>query len=289
MFLRATHLTRYTYSEPVGFAPHALYLRPRETARQRLHNFALTLSPDAKLISTGDPSGNALDWAYYPPGPLSDFLEIHTAFLVETLDTNPFDFFLAPHATAFPFTYSPNERFALAPALTPPAAATVPLLQSWLATHLPAPPTDTLPLLSALNTAVQNALRYTRRDEPGIQSAATTLALRSGSCRDYAVLFIDLCRHLGFAARFVSGYLYEAPPADGSRGFPPAMHAWAEVYLPGAGWRGLDPTRGIFCDDAFVPVAHAALAETVNPVQGGFYATHSVTSHLHNEITLEKL
>ena len=148
---------------------------------------------------------------------------------------------------------------------------------------------DTLALLAALNTGVQNSLRYNRRDEPGIQTAAATLALGSGSCRDYAVVFIELCRHLGLAARFVSGYLYEAPPADGSAAIAPAMHAWAEVFLPGAGWRGLDPTRGIFCDDAFIPVAHAALAETVNPVQGGFYATGSVTSHLHNEITLIKL
>jgi len=289
MFLRATHLTRYTYSQPVSFAPHALYLRPRETPRQRLHNFTLTLTPAAKIVSTGDASENALDWAYYPPTTLATTYDIHTAFLVETLDTNPFDFFLAPTATAFPFAYSPAEQFALAPALTPPAAEATPLLLAWLSQHLPSRPGDTLALLTALNVAVKNSLRYNRRDEPGIQSAATTLALGSGTCRDYAVLFIELCRHLGLAARFVSGYLYEAQPTAGSPRFPTPMHAWAEVYLPGAGWRGLDPTHGIFCDDTFISVAHAALAETVNPVQGGFYATHSVTSHLHNEIILEKL
>jgi transglutaminase-like putative cysteine protease len=289
MFIRATHLTRYTYSQPVSFAPHALYLRPRETARQRLHHFTLTLTPAAKLISTGDASENALDWAYYPPATLATVCDIHTAFLVETLDTNPFDFFLAPTATAFPFDYSPNERFALAPALTPPSAEVSPLLISWLARHLPTPPRETLPLLTALNGAVKNSLRYNRRDEPGIQSAAETIALGSGSCRDYAVLFIELCRHLGLAARFVSGYFFEAPPADGSPPLPFAMHAWAEVFLPGAGWRGLDPTHGIFCDDAFIPVAHAALAETVNPVQGGFYGTGPITSLLHHEITLEKI
>jgi transglutaminase-like putative cysteine protease len=287
MFLRVAHLTRYTYSQPVSFAPHALYLRPRETPRQRLHNFAITLSPTAKLISTGDASENTLDWAYYPPATRSDTLEIRTEFLVETLDTNPFDFFLAPSANAFPFAYSAAERFALAPALTPPSAETTVLLRSWLAQHLPTPPADTLSLLSELNAAVRNALLYTRRDEPGIQSALTTLQVGSGSCRDYAVSFIELCRHLGFAARFVSGYLYEAAPTDGSPLYAPAMHAWAEVYLPGAGWRGLDPTRGIFCDDSFVAVAHAALAETVNPVQGAFYG--QATSTLYNELTLQKL
>jgi transglutaminase-like putative cysteine protease len=289
MFLRATHLTRYTYSQPVSFAPHALYLRPRETPRQRLHNFTLTLTPAAKIVSTGDASENALDWAYYPPTTLATTYDIHTAFLVETLDTNPFDFFLAPAATAFPFAYSPAEQFALAPALTPPAAEATPLLLAWLSQHLPSRPGDTLALLTALNVAVKNSLRYNRRDEPGIQSAATTLALGSGTCRDYAVLFIELCRHVGLAARFVSGYLYEAQPTAGSPRFPTPMHAWAEVYLPGAGWRGLDPTHGIFCDDTFIPVAHAALAETVNPVQGGFYGTGAITSHLHNEISLEKL
>lgn len=287
MFLRATHLTRYTYSQPVSFAPHALYLRPRETPRQRLHNFSLTLEPAAKLIATGDASENSLDWAYYPPNATFSSLEIHTAFLVETLDHNPFDFFLTPAATTYPFAYSGADRFILSPELTPPAADAVPALRSWLAQHLPVLPAETLTLLTNLNTSIRNSLRYTRREEPGIQPAAATLAHGSGSCRDYAVLFIALCRHLGLAARFVSGYLYEAPSADGSPTLSPAMHAWAEVYLPGAGWRALDPTRGIFCDDAFVPVAHAALAETVNPVQGGFYG--QAASTLHNEITLEKL
>jgi transglutaminase-like putative cysteine protease len=287
MFLRATHLTRYTYSQPVGFAPHALYLRPRETPRQRLHNYALTVSPTAKIIPTCDASENNLDWAYHTPGTLASILEIRTEFLVETLDTNPFDFFLAPEATSYPFPYSSAERYILAPELTPPHPGTTSALVAWLAQHLPTLPSDTLALLSALNAAVRHSLRYTHRDEPGIQSATDTLAFGSGSCRDYAVLFIELCRHLGLAARFVSGYLYEAPPTDGSPGFPPAMHAWAEVFLPGAGWRGLDPTRGIFCDDAFVPVAHSALAETVNPVQGAFYG--QATSTLHNELTLEKL
>ena len=100
---------------------------------------------------------------------------------------------------------------------------------------------------------------------------------------DETVRAVELA--LRFQGRGVVGFDLAGP----EHGFPPAMHAWAEVFLPGAGWRGLDPTRGIFCDDAFVPVAHAALAETVNPVQGGFYATNSVTSHLHNVITLEKL
>ncbi len=289
MFLRLTHVTRYDYSSPVTFAPHALYLRPRETSRQRLHQFELAITPTARRIATTDPLDNALDWAFFAGDQSATRLEFRSELMVETLDTNPFDFFLKPSALTFPFRYDTAEQIALAPCLTlradtPPAA-----LRDWLARHLPAPPADTVPFLTALNSAVHHALAYTRRDEPGIQSAATTLASRRGSCRDYAVFLIELCRLQGLAARFVSGYLYEPPPPGATHPSPPAMHAWAEVYLPGAGWRGLDATRGIFCDDAFVPVAHAAVAESVNPIQGTFFGPANVSAHLTTTLSIKNL
>jgi transglutaminase-like putative cysteine protease len=135
---------------------------------------------------------------------------------------------------------------------------------------------------------VYKALKYERREEEGIQNATQTLALGTGSCRDYAVFFIEMCRTVGIAARFVSGYVYD-PPAPGTPNpVLPEMHAWAEVYLPGGGWRGLDATRGIFCDDAFVPVAHSASAESINPVQGTFTGPPGVTSKLTTTLTVEK-
>jgi transglutaminase-like putative cysteine protease len=290
MFLRLTHLTRYDYSQPVTFAPHALYLRPRENQRQRLHDFSLEISPVARRIATNDPLDNALDWAFFANEAPATRLEFRSQLMVETLDTNPFDFFLKPSALHFPFTYDPSEATALAPCLTlradSPGAAR---LCAWVSGQLPTPPRETVQFLTALNTAVQRALTYTRREEPGIQSASETLARGSGSCRDYAVLLIELCRALGIAARFVSGYLYEPPPADGSGVSSPAMHAWAEVYLPGAGWRALDATRGIFCDDSFVPVAHAADAESVNPIQGTFFGPANVSALLTTTLTIEKL
>ena len=288
MFLRVTHVTRYDYSSPVSFAPHALYLRPRETTRQRLHSFDLTLTPVARRIATSDAEDNALEWAYFDAGTFAPVLEFRSEFLVETLDTNPFDFFLKPSAFTFPFAYDEAERYVLAPCLALPAGSDEAELRGWLAARLPAPPRDTVAFLTALNTAVRNSLGYTRRDEPGIQTPAETLACGGGSCRDYAVLFIALCRTLGLAARFVSGYLHEPPAADIPNPLPPAMHAWAEVYLPGAGWRGLDPTRGIFCDDSFVPIAHSAVAASVNPVQGNFYSNGSVASNLHTTLTIDK-
>jgi transglutaminase-like putative cysteine protease len=287
MFIRLTHRTRYDYSQPVTFAPHALYLRPRETPRQRLHDFSLEISPAARRIATNDALDNALDWAFFEPGAPTTKLEIRSELMVETLDANPFDFFLKPAAISFPFQYDAAERVALAPCLTPRPDSPAPaVLRAWIDRELPNPPAETVPFLTALNAALHRALKYSTREEPGIQSAAETMARSGGSCRDYAAFFIELCRMLGLAARFVSGYLYE-PAAPGSTG--PAMHAWAEVYLPGGGWRGLDPTRGIFCDDAFVPVAHAAVAESVNPVQGTFYGAPDVTSKLTTTLTVEKL
>jgi transglutaminase-like putative cysteine protease len=290
MFIRLVHLTRYDYSEPVSFAPHALYLRPRETSRQRLHHFALEITPPARRIATTDPLDNALDWAFFAPENPATKLEIRSELMVETLDANPFDFFLKPTALTFPFCYDAAEQIALTPSLTPRVDSPAPeFLRAWLKEHLPAPPTETVPFLMALNTTLQRTLHYIRREEQGIQSAADTLARGSGSCRDYAVLLIELCRALGLAARFVSGYLYEPAAAGAAPTQPSAMHAWAEVYLPGAGWRGLDATRGIFCDDAFIPVAHAALAESVNPIQGTFYGPATVTSQLTTTLSVEKL
>ena len=287
MFLRVTHVTRYDYSQPVSFAPHALYLRPRENTRQRLHSFDLTLTPTARRVPTNDAEDNALDWAYFDAGTLSTRLEFRSEFLVETLDANPFYFFLKPGALQTPFTYDPAETYALGPCFAPPRGTDSAQLRDWLAAHFSSPPRDTIPFLSTLNSAVRGALGYSRRDEPGIQTPAETLARGGGSCRDYAVFFIALCRHLGLAARVVSGYLHEPPNPAVTNPAPPAMHAWAEVYLPGAGWRGLDPTRGIFCDDHFVPVAHTALAENVNPIQGNFFSAGLAISTLNTHLTLD--
>lgn len=287
MFLRISHVTRYDYSQPVTFAPHAIYLRPRESSRQRLHRFDLSLSPDARRVATNDPEGNTLEWAYFSADTSASVLEFRSESLVETLDGNPFDFFLKPSVIEFPFAYDAAERHVLDPYLTLPAGSDPAQLRRWLATHLPAPPPETVAFITALNTTVKASLRYAVREEAGIQTPTETLSTAGGSCRDYAVFFIALCRSLGLAARFVSGYLYQAPAPGGAPTEPPALHAWAEVYLPGAGWRGLDPTHGIFCDDNFVPLAHAALAESVNPVQGDFYGS-GVAARMQSHVTLDR-
>jgi transglutaminase-like putative cysteine protease len=287
MLLRVSHLTRYYYSNKVLLAPHQLYLRPRASSRQQVRAFRLQFAPTAQVVATLDLHDNPLDWAYWREP--TSAMNIETEFEVETLGANPFDFILRGDALAFPPAYEAAERAGLAPWLVRPDAAAEHGLRAWLDRQLPSPPTDPLGWLTAVNTAVMRAIGYTRRDEHGIQTAEDTLSRGTGSCRDFATLLIDLCRLSGLAARFVSGYLYDPPPDDPADAPPTAMHAWVEVYLPGGGWRALDPTRGIFCDDAFVPVAHAVRGESVSPVQGSFSAQGPVTAELQADISIVRL
>ena len=290
MFLRLVHLTRYDYSEPVSIAPHALYLRPRESPRLRVHHHALEITPTARRIATSDALDNAVDWIFFAPENPAARLEFRSELLVETRDANPLDFFLKPSALTFPFAYDAAEYSTLTPCLTLRADSPAPeLLRDWLEQQIPNPPSETVPYLMALTAALQRALTYIPRKEQAIQSAAGTLARGTGSCRDYAVLLMELCRARGLAARFVSGYLYEPAASGATPPLPPSMHAWAEVYLPGAGWRGLDATRGIFCDDAFVPIAHAPTAELVTPIQGTSYGPSTTSANLTSVLSVEKL
>ncbi len=214
-------------------------------------------------------------------------MSIRSEFEVETYESNPFDFILKPYAATFPFRYEPLEQFNLSPYLAPPYDETQTLLRDWLNAGLADRPAETVPFLTAINRLVYSSFTYQRRREPGIQSTRTTLASGTGACRDLAVFLVELCRTLGLAARFVSGYVYsEGNDNHRSQG---AMHAWAEVYLPGAGWKGLDPSHGIFCDDSFIPVAHAAIAESVNPIQGTIYSPTPVRATLLTDVRVDKM
>jgi len=285
MKLHVSHLTRYEYERAVTLSPHLLFLRPRETPLLRVNSFGFNISPEAKLVWTRDSHDVLLAWAYFWDN--APALSIRSEFEVETYDTNPFDFILRPYAFTIPFKYEPLEQFNLTPYLAPPFKETRQILTAWLDEHFVDRPPETVPYLTALNQLVYTSMTYNRREEQGIQSSRTTLALGSGACRDYSVLFVELCRTLGIAARFVSGYLY-TDPGDDHRSAG-AMHAWAEVYLPGAGWKGLDPTHGVLCDDAFIPVAHAAIAESVNPIQGTVFSANRVVANLLTEVRVEKL
>ena len=285
MKLRVSHLTRYEYDREVGFGPHSFYLRPRESADQRLLFHRLSVQPDAKLILLRDAQDNNLAQAHFWEHARA--LNIRSEFEVERHLPNPFDFILDASATAFPFRYGSDLLPALAPCLTPPAEDDRLRLLAWLDKHFADRAADTVSFLSALNHFLYRHLNYLRREEGDVQSPLLTLELGGGACRDYAWLFVELARSLGIAARFVSGYLH-APAGDDHR-TAGAMHAWAEVYLPGAGWRGLDPTHGIWCDENFIAVAHAARAELVNPVQGTLFSAAPARARLHIDVAIERL
>jgi transglutaminase-like putative cysteine protease len=277
MQLQVIHDSRYEYDREVGFSAHALYLRPRETAQLRLKRYKCEIEPSARLVQTLDSHDNPLIWAWIEGR--SRRLRIRSEFEIETLATNPFDFILRPGASVLPVAYDAVDRFALASYLAPPFDETQALLRQWVRGKLPGLAGDTVGFLDAVNRLVCSAIRYQHREEGFSQPSILTIERGSGSCRDLAVLLLEICRTFGFGARFVSGYMYD-PPEPGTTPLPAAMHAWAEVFLPGAGWLGLDPTRGIFCNEAFVPVAHAAQADQVTPIQGNYVSKESVNSKL---------
>jgi transglutaminase-like putative cysteine protease len=285
MKLRVSHLSRYEYSQSVSFSPHMVYLRPRETAQLRLSRFTLNISPNAKVTHTRDCYENTLTWLHF--WDRASALSIRTEIEIENTETNPFDFLLRHDAVKHPFSYDPYERYILTSYLLPPDPKEVSMLESWLNGRVGTGSIDTVPFLSQLNRAVFESLSYEHRTAAGIQDATTTIATGKGSCRDYANLLIALCRLRGIAARFVSGYVYTGP--EDNRHTPNAMHAWVEVYLPGAGWKGLDPTHGIFCADTYVPVAHAPNGYSVSPVQGSYYSAVRVPSTLTTSVLVEAI
>lgn len=284
MNLEISHTTRYQYDREVQLHPHLLYLRPRENALLRVSRFAFSIQPAAKIYWMRDDFDNLPASAHFTQP--TSILEIKSDCVVKTSDRPTFEFLVRDYATNFPFDYEPLHLFNLAIYLTPPEKATQAVLNKWISTRFTNQPTNTIAWLLELNQTLNRSLVYERRDEPGIQGALETIEKNSGSCRDYASLFVAIARTLGVAARFVSGYLYDPNLNQATGG---DMHAWVEVFLPGAGWRGLDPTNGIFCDSSYVPVAHAVIAESINPIQGSFYSLTPATATLSNQVRIQQI
>jgi len=284
MHLQIFHHTRYDYDRDVQLQPHLIYLRPRENPLLEVKRYSLTLQPQAQLQWMSDDFDNLpVSAVFSSPAPA---LDIVSECEVITADLPPLDFMVRDYATGFPFQYEPLHRLNLGLYLAPPTEATQGVLRSWLDRHFTNRPVDTIRWLFALNETITRNLRYGRRYEEGIQTSETTLARGFGSCRDFAVLLIECLRTLGLAARFVSGYMYD-PTATDEYSF--STHAWAEVYIPGAGWRGLDPTHGIFCTNAYVPIAHAVVAASVNPVQGSFYSEIPAFARMTVRVRVQKV
>ncbi len=283
------HKTSYEYDRPVTLSPQVVRLRPAPHTRTPVSSFSLRIEPKDHFINwQQDPQGNFLARLVFSKPTRRFCLEVD--LVADLTVINPFDFFLDPYAEKYPFQYEAWERRELEPFLqTTPAG---PRLQALLDT-IKREPMASVDFLVNLNQRVQQEIRYLIRVEPGVQSPEETLGLGSGSCRDTSWLLVAALRHLGLAARFVSGYLIQLKPDVKPLDGPPGpeqdftdLHAWAEVYLPGAGWVGLDPTSGLLAGEGHIPLAATPEPRSAAPVTGMVSPGHV---EFHHEMRVTRL
>jgi uncharacterized protein (DUF2126 family) len=265
------HVTQYRYDRRISLSPQVVRLRPAPHARTRVLSYSLKIEPEQYFINwQQDPFANYLARLTFPER--TEQLRLEVGLVVEMAVFNPFDFFLEPGAEVFPFAYEPELRQDLLPYLaTEPASPRLRAFLDGLDRH----PRRSVDFLVDLNRRLHQEIRYVIRMEPGVQTPEQTLALRSGSCRDSGWLLVQCLRQLGLAARFVSGYLIQLKPdvksLDGPSGAEADftdLHAWCEVYLPGAGWVGLDPTSGLLAGEGHIPLACTPEPGSAAPVTG---------------------
>ena len=265
------HVTHYRYDKPVALGPQVVRLRPAPHCRTRILSYALKVTPAKHFVNwQQDPEANYLARLTFPERTREFRIEVD--LVAEMAVLNPFDFFLEPYAQQFPFEYEAGEKRDLAPYLS--CLPLTPQLQKYLA-RVPRTAPVTIDFLVELNKSLSRDIRYLIRMEPGVQAPEETLAKASGSCRDSSWLLVQLLRHLGLAARFASGYLIQlvadVKSLDGPSGTDhdfTDLHAWCEVYLPGAGWIGLDPTSGLLAGEGHIPLACTPEPSSAAPVSG---------------------
>lgn len=273
MSIRASiyHLTHYRYDRPVTLSPQIIRLRPAPHSRTRVLSHSLKVSPEGHFVNhQQDPYGNWLSRFVFPE-PVREF-KIEVDLVADMAVYNPFDFFIEESAEEWPFDYPPElrEDLQIYRRLDP----TGPRMTAFLET-VPKDRQRTVDFIVGLNAKVSQTVNYVIRMEPGVQTPEETFEKGTGSCRDSTWLLVQALRHLGFAARFVSGYLIQLKPdleaLDGPSGTDhdfTDLHAWAEVFLPGAGWIGLDPTSGLLAGESHIPLAATPHYVNAAPIVG---------------------
>ena len=261
--IRILHQTAYFYRAPVQLGPHRALMRPREGHDLQIVAAKLEITPQAHVRWLRDIYGNSITVLTF--GEPTQQFSLQSDITVMLQDESSVECLLDPSATSYPFQYAANEQIEIVPYRLPSYPHDGPAVQKWLLDlYRPGQLIDTWDLLSRLNTRIFESFQYRYRPEYGVQLPCTTLNLGSGSCRDYAVFMMEAARHWGFAARFVTGYIQMA---EGQHG---ATHAWTEIYLPGAGWRGYDPTNNKLVGSEHVSVAVAREQDKASPLAGAW-------------------
>src|SRR6476620_3756930 len=281
------HVTQYRYDRPIRLGPQVVRLRPAPHSRTRILSYSMKVEPAKHFINwQQDPQANYLARLVFPDP--TTFFRVEVDLVAEMAVFNPFDFFLEPSAEKFPFTYEPELTVELAPYLR--KAPATPLFKTYL-DRVDRSEKPTSSFLMELNQGLQKDIAYLIRMEHGVQTPELTLQNASGSCRDSAWLLVQLLRHLGLAARFVSGYLIQlksdVKALDGPSGTEvdfTDLHAWCEVYLPGAGWIGLDPTSGLLAGEGHIPLACTPQPSGAAPIEGLMDEAEVEFSH-HMQVT----
>lgn len=263
--IEITHTTRYSYTAPVSFLPHKLHVRPREGHDIRIESSRLRITPDHYISWQRDVYGNSVAIVTFDS--MQDTLELISTVVVEQYEDVVGSMAITENARQFPFRYDTMEQIDLVPYQTAVFAEDQAALGQWIAEiWQPGTIIGTMDFLDSLNARIARDIGYLVRDEPGVQSPVLTTGRRAGSCRDMATLFIEACRYCGLASRFVSGYLVSSAAVEDQA----TTHAWAEVYLPGIGWRGFDSTSGQRAGGDHIAVAVHRHPEAIPPVSGRF-------------------